>query len=367
MRLVEFIRSHHEAILQDWETFARTLQPASEGMSVKELRDHADQILTAIEHDMESSQNVSEAVTKSRGGKEEGPLGALGQVHAGLRIESGFTLNQVVAEFRALRASVLRRWNATSYDPAGVLRFNETIDEALAQSVQQFTKKTDQYRDQIIGIVSHDLRNPLGAIVIGAAVLKKLEGLDAKSLKTLSRIESSAKRMDRIVGDLLDLTRTRFGTKIPIVRSPEDMDPICQMVIAELQGKYPEAIIEYTSSGDLRGEWDKDRVAQVLSNILGNALQHGESDKPIGVTAKNDGDDTVLIVHNEGSYIPTNAIEAIFEPMFRHQKDPKKLSTGLGLGLYIARELVTSHGGKIDGVSDDSGTTFTVRLPRKAP
>ena len=372
MRLADFIRDNHEAILKEWETFARMLKPAAEGMSKTGLRDHADEILTAIVSDMESLESAVEKSAKSKGhahhkATEEHP-GALGQLHAMLRIESGFTLTQVVAEYRALRASILRLWAKPHPDAEGVLRFNEAIDAALAEAVDRFTAKTNEYRDQLIAIVSHDLRNPLSGILMGSAVLTRTEGLDDRSARLATRIQNSAKRMVRIVDDLLDLTRTRLGSEIHIVRRPMDAGSICEMVIAELEGSHPHAVIRYTSKGDLRGEWDSDRLAQVLSNLVGNALQHGDADQPISVLAQGHGEEVALAIHNAGLPIPAGALRSIFEPNVRNVQDPTKAPTGLGLGLYIAKELVTAHGGSLTVASTHAdGTTFTVRLPRHQP
>lgn len=375
MGLADFIRDHHEAILTEWESFARTLTPAAEGMSKTGLRDHAKEILTAIVHDMESLETVAMKLAKSKGHKAKGPeakgpeakrsVGAVGQLHAVLRIESGFTLYQMVAEYRALRATIFRLSAKERPDPEGALRFNEAIDEALVEAVDRYTQKTNQYRDQLIGIVSHDLRNPLGGILLGSSVLCEAEGLDDRNARIASRIQNSAKRMVRIVGDLLDLTRTRLGSEISIVLRPTDVGAICQLVIAELEGCHPNAVIRYTPKGDLRGVWDSDRLAQVLSNLIGNALQHGDPGKPITVVAEGDGEGVALAIHNFGRPIPESALDDIFEPMVRHVKDPTRASTGLGLGLYIAKQLVTAHGGKLDVLSTAAdGTTFTVRLPR---
>lgn len=372
MRLADFIANNHEAILSEWEAFARTLQPAAEGMSKAGLRDHAGEILTAIVRDMESLESAAEKSAKSKGrkphkvGRMREP-GALGKLHADLRIESGFTLSQMVAEYRALRASVFRLWEKGRTDPGGAGRFNEAIDEVLAEAVDRYTQKTNQYRDQLIGIVCHDLRNPLGGILLGSTVLSHAEGLDDKNARIASRIQNSAKRMVRIVGDLLDLTRTRLGSEIRIVRGPTDFGSICQMVIAELEGSHPNTVFRYTSKGDLRGDWDSDRLAQVLSNLVGNALQHGEADKPISIDAHGGHKEVVVAIHNAGPPIPESALSDLFEPMVRHQQDPARMSNGLGLGLYIAKELVTAHGGKIDVTSTDAGgTTFTVRMPHHA-
>ena len=365
MRLANFIHSHHELILTEWESFARTLLPGAKGMSSTALRDHADEILTALVQDMESSQSGLEEVAKSKGGKASGRLGALGQLHAAIRMESGFTLPQMLSEYRALRASVLRLWGRTHADPEGVLRFNEAIDEAISEAVTSFTNTTNQYRDEVIAIVSHDLRNPLGAVLAGSSLLLSAGRVDDKSARIAARIHESAKRMTRMVDDLLNLTRARLGCEMPIVRSPTDVGLTCQTVIAELQGSHPSAVIRYGAKGDLRGEWDADRLAQVVSNLVANALQHGDPDQPISVDARDDGEEVVLTVHNEGPPIPASALTHIFEPFTRYRNHSERAAGGLGLGLYITKQLVMAHGGEIQASSTRAdGTTFTVRLPR---
>jgi signal transduction histidine kinase len=169
--------------------------------------------------------------------------------------------------------------------------------------------------------------------------------------------------MRRLVNDLLDLTRTRLGTGIPIAPQPVDLEVICQEVLAEFQTIQPDRRLEFPSEGDLRGSWDPDRLAQVLSNLLGNALQHGAHGGAVGVAARSDGDEVVVEVHNDGSPIPDAILSNIFEPMVRHAHG----NEGLGLGLHIAREVVLAHGGTVAVTSTaGDGTTFSVRLPRRA-
>ena len=207
-------------------------------MSASALRDHADQILTAIIHDMKSQQSAAEQAEKSKGRGSAQHLAEIGKLHAGLRIDRGFKLGQIVAEYRALRASVLRLWERAGTDPGGVTRFNEAIDEALTEAVEAFVKATAHFRDQSLGILGHDLRNPLSSIVVGATLLMNSEALDDQSARTAMRILHSAKRMSRMIEDLLDWTRTRFGDQIPIVPTPLDLAPLCQEVIAEFEGHY---------------------------------------------------------------------------------------------------------------------------------
>jgi signal transduction histidine kinase len=365
--LAEFIEQERATIVEEWEAFARTLLPAAVGMSGPALRDHADQILTAIIHDMKSRQSSAEQAEKSKGRGEAQHLGEIGQLHAALRIESGFKLGQLVAEYRALRASVLRLWEKIGTDAGGVTRFNESIDEALTDAVQSFMATTEHFRDQSLGILSHDLRNPLSAIVLGATLLMNSDELDDKLVRVATRMFSSANRMSRMIADLLDLTRTRFGDRIPIVRASIDLDPLCRQVVSELEGHRDPGDVRFTATGDLHGEWDGDRVAQVLSNLVSNAVRHGSKSAPIDVVASGTSDEVVLEVHNTGATIPATALSTMFEPMVRHQ-GAFQTNAGLGLGLYIASQIVLAHGGTLEVTSTDAaGTTFTAHLPRHAP
>jgi signal transduction histidine kinase len=372
LELAEFIDKERLTIVAEWESFARSLLPAAGGLNALALRDHADEILTAIIRDMNSRQTTTEQAEKSKGRGQAHHLGEMGKIHATLRIEIGFKLGQMVAEYRALRASVLRLWEKIGGDPGGVTRFNESIDEALTEAVDSFTETTERYRDQSVGILSHDLRNPLSGIILGATMLMPpadgetpREGTDKGVSVICRRILSSARRMDRMIGDLLDLTRTRFGKQIPMTRTPIDLEPLCRQVLAELEGQCPTRL-RFSSEGDLHGVWDGDRLAQVLSNLIRNAIQHGGTQAPITLVALGVGGEVLLKVHNGGPAIPEEALPHIFEPMVRHVETQK--NTGLGLGLFIAFQVVMAHGGTLEVTSTaDGGTTFTARLPRQAP
>lgn len=365
--LAEFIDQERTSIVEEWRQFAQSLTPAATGMNATALRDHADEILTAIVADMRLRQTGAEQAEKSKGRGTAQRLGDIGRIHAALRIEDGFKLGQLVAEYRALRASVLRLWEPHGTDGAGVTRFNESIDEALTEAVDSFMRTTEHYRDQSLGILGHDLRNPLSAIIMGSTVLMGSEGLDDQSVRIAARMLNSANRMNRMIGDLLDLTRTRFGDRIPIVRSPMDLEPLCRQVVAELEGVVRAGPLRFTPHGDLRGEWDHDRISQVLSNLVCNAMQHGAATEPILLVARDEGDAVSLAVHNGGPPIPKRALATIFDPMVRHVSD-ETTNVGFGLGLYIASQIALAHSGTLEAVSTaEGGTTFTVRMPRRVP
>jgi sigma-B regulation protein RsbU (phosphoserine phosphatase) len=169
-----------------------------------------------------------------------------------------------------------------------------------------------------------------------------------------------------VIGDLLDLTRARLGPGIPIARRPTDLEAICQEVAAEIKAVHPDAELLRSTAGDLAGDWDADRLTQVVSNLVGNALQHGDGTR-VKVVAQGMKDEVLLSVHNDGRPIPEPVQASIFEPFARYA--PTEGSTkSLGLGLFIARAIVLAHGGTINVSSTaDRGTTFAVKLPRRDP
>ena len=368
--LSEFIDERRKAIIAEWVKFARTLQPWARNLTTKELQDHAEELLDAIVVDMRSSQSGYQQAEKSKGHDRSGALSGVGKKHAIDRLESGLNLDQLVSEYRALRASVLRLWEDTGADKKREMtRFNEAIDETLAESARWYSEQMGRTRDQFLDILGHDLRNPLNSIIVGATLLTKSDSLDVRSVGVATRIVNSAGRMGRMVNDLLDLTRTRLGAGIPVTPKRMDLAPVCHQVIAELQSTHPDRHLQFESKGDLHGEWDSDRLTQVLSNIVANALQYGSEDGPVTVTVESHGEGILLRVHNEGPSISDDTMRRMFDPMVRQPNPNGDMhTTGLGLGLYIAREIVTAHGGTIAVTSSETqGTTFTVQLPRRSP
>ena len=369
MALPDFVRTHHREIIADFEEFARTLMPAGAAMTPAQLRDHAEEMLTALVADIEAEQSNSEQVRKSRGLGTQRSMAASGVLHADARILHGFSPAALIAEFRALRASVLRLYerSAEAPDLVGIRRFNEAIDEALTESMMRFGVMTDIYRDQFIGVLGHDLRSPLNAITSGAALLTISADADQRPARVGALILRSAKRMDRMIRDLLDLTRARLGGALPLKHARTDLAQVCHEVLLEMRAAHAAAVVEFDAVGDLTGDWDSDRLAQVFSNLVGNAIQHGDG-RTVEVLARGADAHVVVTVHNFGMPISPDARPSIFEPLVRGAGDADDEGRSIGLGLFIARSIVTSHGGDITFTSSDArGTTFTVRLPRAQP
>jgi signal transduction histidine kinase len=369
-RLSTFIREHTEEILSQWESFARGL-PIGTAMDVEALRDHAEQMLEVIADDLDELQTRNEELLKAAGSADaKNSDNTPAQEHGAGRAESGFSVGQMVAEFRALRASVLRLWverigELKERDLDDLTRFNEAIDQAIAESISRYSENVERAREKFLGILGHDLVTPLGAISTSAKFMLETGDIEEPHLTLLKRIDTSSGRMNRMVADLLDFTRTRFGDGIPIVRAPMDIRKMINDVVSEVAVTHPERIIQTENSGDLRGEWDFGRLAQAVSNLLGNAVQHGEPSSPIRVTGRGTDREVVITIHNDGPAIEQKQVGQLFRAMKPPRAAGGRDRRHLGLGLYIVDKIVQAHGGAIDVESSaQNGTTFTVSLPR---
>jgi signal transduction histidine kinase len=372
-RLSRFIRANTEPILAEWETFARSL-PGGGAMNVAALRDHAKEMLVAIAADLERPQSDRAQDEKARGGRDAATAWdtTAAQEHGTGRASSGFTVGQMVAEFRALRASVTRLWLAEKSewahtDLTDLIRFNEAIDQAIAESVSRFSQAVAQTQERFLAILSHDLRTPLGAIITATRFMLDAGGLEEPNRTLVTRASSSARRMNQMVLDLVEFTRTRLDDGIPVVRAEVDARRLVHDVVMEIAASYPDSIVQVETGGDLSGAWDADRLTQALTNLVGNAVQHGASGKPIRVSARGVADEVTFSVHNEGTPIPAEQQAAIFQEGQRADARPAADDRRhQGLGLYIVERIVAAHGGVVSLRSTSAeGTTFTIRLPRR--
>jgi len=375
MRLSDFIRANPGLIISEWEAFARSLVSESSTMTPLALRNHIQQILAFITADMDSSQTGPEQIKKSHGG---GPKDAsekdgysAAEIHAALRLAGGFHMDQMVSEYRAPRASIIKLWNVEhpemdNTDVLDLTRFNEAIDQTLTESISYYTKKLAYSKDMFLGIMGHDLRNPLAAILGSAQLTMKIGTLSERQEMLVSQIIESASHANEIVAHLLDLTRARFGSGLPIIKAPMDFGFVSRQMVAEMQSAYHEREFVLEISGDMKGEWDKPRIGQVFSNLLGNAVKYSFKGTPIVVTVKGDTGNVILTVQNQGNPIPPEKLEKIFDALMRGVPEGGPTAPlSLGLGLYITKEIVTAHGGTIDVTSsEENGTTFTARFPR---
>jgi signal transduction histidine kinase len=410
IRLAAFITANQEAILAEWEAFARTRGAAGGGMDVAALRDHAAEMLTVIAADLNTPQGPHAQAEKAKGRTPGMPHAAVAGAdrltaaaeHGAGRAESGFTVEQMVSEFRALRASVVRLWTAAravgaegvarapgvmalsdqthgAGDPGALdgeavddlTRFHEAIDQALAESVARYTQDIDESKEMFLAILGHDLRTPLGATLTASRFMLETEELPEPHATLTARIASSSTRMLQMVGDLLDFTRSRLGGGIPIVRAEVNVGKVVHDVVDELAAAHPRRRVTVDGRGADHAMWDAARITQALANLLGNALEHGLPSEPVGVEIHGTADDVTIAIHNYGPTIPARLLEGLFRPMKGREARANAAATGplgnLGLGLYIADRIVHAHHGSIAVDSPaEWGTTFTVHLPRHA-
>lgn len=244
------------------------------------------------------------------------------------------------------------------------------LDITSHKQAEKALEQALSFREQLMAVLGHDLRNPLGAISASAFLLSRSEGLGERERQAVDRIRRSGARMAKLINDILDFARSRLGGGIPVTRQRMNMAEVCKTSLEELQVTFPERQFLFEVQGDTWGEWDPDRVAQVLSNLVFNALQHGREDTPVRTTLRGEEAHVVLEVHNLGEPIPEDLRPRLFDPFKRHPEDQrphegKGGARSLGLGLHIVQQIVLAHEGKVEVRSNaQEGTFFTVRWPR---
>jgi signal transduction histidine kinase len=233
-------------------------------------------------------------------------------------------------------------------------------------TVQDVThrKEPEVFRDLLLATLSHDLRDPLTAIQIGTSLLLRRERLEPRGAVTAKRVIASARRISGMVDQVLDFTRLRVRGSLPCNRRLANLGLIAASVVDEMDLAHPGRQIELEHDGNLDGQWDSDRLARMISNLVSNGLLHGDASSPVTVRAFDRGTDALIMVNNHGTVIPATELATIFDP-FRRTARPRT-SSGLGLGLFIAHEIARTHGGKMWATSSaEEGTTFSALLPRR--
>lgn len=374
MRLSKFISDNLDAILVDWVAFAREQMPAAANLDEVALLDHGRLILEEIAADMRRPQGDDEQQAKSEGNSQTASpsKGVPSRSHARQREKQGFEVEQLVAEYRALRATVLRLWAAAAYDAQvqdleDVTRFNEAVDQAIAESLQVFVAEVNRSRDLFLGILGHDLRGPLSTISSCVALEMRTRPDDSPQAAIILR---SVAQMKALLDDMVEYTRHRLGSELAIDPSSLQLDQFARNTLDEIEAVSRGHALELEVQGDMQGEWDARRLHQALSNLVFNAMKYGARDAPIRVILDGtSNDEVVLAVENSGKPVAPELMATLFDPLIRAGgddagADSQVAGANLGLGLYVVREIAKAHGGTVEVSSDDSTTRFELRLPR---
>lgn len=273
------------------------------------------------------------------------------------------TAPELSREDKVLLGSMAGRAAALIYQAR--LRESEKVERQRARESLRLVRRDLEDRERLMGILAHDLRGPLAMISLTAASLDRPDRHDAATVEAAARIADGARRMTRMINDLLDFTRSRLGRDLLLALAPTNLAKLCQRCLDEIALSHPDRQIALAVKGDCRGVWDADRISRAIDNLLGNAVKYSSPDSPIQVRLKRQDEDVHLEVSNEGPPIPPEIQAKIFEPHL--SGDAAGDSGGLGLGLFIVRQVVLAHEGTVDARSDENGVTFHVRLPVHPP
>ena len=376
MRLADFIISELETILQEWENFARTLTPAALSMTNKELRNHAHAMLNSIADDLRTPQSTEQQIKKSHGLEAEGKDDA---EHGLLRWKSDFTIEQMVSEYRALRASVLRLWGEkhppfSTTDIEDIVRFNEAIDQLLAASVSSFAEakreadERERNRDEFLAMLAHELRNPLSPIVTASVLLKKAKGNEKIVESATNVIARQVTHMVELVDDLLDVSRVTRGL-IEVQLMPVDV----QQAVEEAVEQVTPLIQARRHQLDVAGppcpiavQADKKRLVQIVTNLLSNAAKYTPEGGHLQLEITLYEDKVAIKVEDDGIGMPPEFISHAFDLFAQAKRTPDRSTGGLGLGLALVKNLVELHGGQVacSSAGLGKGSEFIVTLPR---
>jgi signal transduction histidine kinase len=368
-RLADFIEHHAEAIVEDAIQFARSVDVGT-ALDDTALRDHLPEIVAAIVADLRTPQTRAEEIEKSEG-RAVAPLGhprSAAGTHALHRAHSGYSISHLVSEYRALRASVLRLWadapDAESAAREEIARFNEAIDEAIAESVSHYADEVARWRNIFLGVLGHDLRSPLGAIVMTSELIARM-AVDAPIADAAQRLIRSGDRMRELLDNLLVYNRAQMGLGFQVQKADVDLVQACRDEIELLQASMPDVRIHFQSPATLRGMFDAGRVREALSNLVVNAQKYGARGGEVHVELRDEGAGAELAVANSGADISREALDLMFEPLRRGGvADNESERASLGLGLFIVNQIALAHQGSVHAESAQGTTTFKLQLPR---
>ncbi|MFC5571112.1 ATP-binding protein [Lysobacter yangpyeongensis] len=369
-QLADFIELHTDAIVEGAIRFARSVEVATV-LDDAALRDHLPDIVAAIVADLRTPQTRAEEIEKSEG-RAVAPPGrarSAAGTHALHRAHSGYSIANLVSEYRALRASVLRLWadapECAAASHEDVTRFNEAIDEAIAESVSHYATEVERWRNIFLGVLGHDLRSPLSAIVMTSEMIARM-AVDAPVADAAQRLIRSVERMRVLLDNLLVYNRAQTGVGFQIEKHDTDLVPCCHEEIELLRASLPGARIHFRAPASVRGRFDAGHIREALSNLVVNAYKYGARGGEIEVELREEPTGAELSVANAGTEIPREQFDLMFEPLRRAglAADEETERASLGLGLFIVKQIALAHAGSIRAESADGHTTFRLRLPR---
>lgn len=343
-----FIRANKDRLVALWKDDVLRTVPALHALTEAALLDHVFELLDGLaawaDGQTEEASRAFEALVEG---------------HALQRLGYGVGLELLAREYSRLRMVLLGELLPLTTDAAQrdrLRHLDEGIDHATSEAIRRYTQRREMVRDRFIGILGHDLRDPLSAVALGATMLIGDPGLAPPHRKQAERIQRAAGRMERMVKDVLDFARGQLGEGIPTELAPVDMAEICRAIAEEVGDP---ARLAVTITGDVRGAFDRDRVHQALGNLVRNALHHGVGVVEIAAAEADDRESIVTAVTNAGPEIPIADRARLFDP-FRGTRSRE----GLGLGLFIVQQIALAHGGVCSVTCEHGRTTFAIRWPR---
>lgn len=366
MRLAQFLHQARQQIVAESVRYAAEF-PVLRDQAIETLRDHLPLVLDAIARDLDQPQSREQSISKSEG---KGPAGleeTAAQIHGLLRARSGLTIEQLVAEYRVVRSCVLRLW-ADAHEPdrdviTDTMRFNEAIDQAVAESVAFFSAEVQRWRSIFLGVLGHDLRGPLNAMLLTAELLSKASqkgDVDSRA----SALLRNGRHMQALLDSLLQYSRSELGIRMAVHRTRVDLAPVCQEEVDLLRVAMPDARIDFDAQGDTNGHFDGARVREAVANLVCNAVQHGTAGTVIAVTVTGHGREVEVSVENESAPIPSEVLQNLFEPLRRYSTGESGSNGNLGLGLFIVREIARAHDGEVTVSMAQRRVKFKMLLPR---
>ena len=349
-----YLRYQVDAIAQAWSGAVLERLPQLRKLERAALIDHLPELITGLATWIEGDR------TRARHG-----LDTLAAGHALQRLGHGVSLETVCIEYQILRSVIFDQLlvlESSKHLRSALVRLGEGLDHAITEAVRRYTTQRDQVRERFVRILGHDLRNPLGAIVLAATHVAAPPCSEAKHAQLAATIQRSTNRMLRLIADVVELAQAHLGDGIPAVPTLCNMGEICEEAAHQLRGAHPDRQISVENRGDLRGHWDRDRVRQAVSNVIGHAIDHGTDPITISAEARDDQQAVITRVTHHGPTIPPQELARMFEPFRGATEDQRQ--HGLGLGLFIVQQIALAHGANATVSSGDGLTTFELCWPR---